>query len=239
MANKKLILGFSTGALYKTQIPQISREAVRLIKDLSCQALELGGQRKDRIPALNDLKPADVADFSFLSLHTADDVIYGDNAETKEMLDAIQRAHDRLKFDNIIIHPDKIESWEIFQHYSLPLAIENMDHRKSMGRTIDDIEKILNFNQNFKLVLDLNHCYCNDKTMGLAQDFYQKFKDKIVQIHLSGFIELHDPLYRSQQKEILDAVPDKNLPIIIESTLNDVSELKLEYEYIKNYLETN
>ena len=39
-----------------------------------------------------------------------------------------------------------------------------------------------------------------------------------------------------KQKEIIDVIPDKNLPIIIESVCETTEEIKEEFKYIKNHL---
>lgn len=110
-----------------------------------------------------------------------------------------------------------------------------MDRDKSIGKTTNSLANILN-GKDFKIVLDINHCYTNDKTMKLARKFYKNFKNKIYEIHLSGYISLHEPLFKTRQIKILKAIPDNKLPIIIESECKSLDEVKKEYHYIKNYL---
>jgi hypothetical protein len=86
------------------------------------------------------------------------------------------------------------------------------------------------------MVLDLNHCFTNDPSMRLAAEMYAAFGKRISMVHISGFEKLHEPLSRTKQLEILTAIPDKNLPIIIESGCDNIEEAKKEYEYIKNFL---
>ena len=68
--------------------------------------------------------------------------------------------------------------------------------------------------------------------MALAKEFYDRFRGKIVQIHLSGYQGFHDPLFKTKQSEIIRAIEDLSVPIIIESIL-DPKELSAEIEYAK------
>ena len=67
--------------------------------------------------------------------------------------------------------------------------------------------------------------------MGLAKDFYSKFKDRIAQIHLSGYTGYHDPIFQTKQEEIIKAIQDFEVPIIIESVLAP-EDLEKERQYI-------
>ena len=90
-------------------------------------------------------------------------------------------------------------------------------------------------NLNWKLVLDVNHCFTNDATFALTRDFYQRLGDRIVQIHLSGFQTLHEPLFLTRQKEIVYNIENSTVPIIIESILAP-ADLEREREYILKVL---
>jgi hypothetical protein len=86
-------------------------------------------------------------------------------------------------------------------------------------------------------VIDINHCYTNDKTLKLLLNFYKNFKDRICEIHISGFIKLHEPLYITKQVKFLKSFPEiKNFPIIIESNCADKQEAAKELKYIKKLL---
>ncbi|MFH1427769.1 MAG: hypothetical protein ABIG60_04565 [Patescibacteria group bacterium] len=236
---KNILLGFSTGFFYKFGQP-MSREAILLCKKLGCQAIELCGVLPERINLLKNIKKNDLHKFKYISLHSSGLMKYKNNNKTKSMLDIIQEAHDKLNFNCVIIHPDLIEDWAVFKNYTFPLAVENMDRLKKSGKTPRSFKKIL-ANKKIKLVLDLNHCYTIDKSMKLAEKFYHNFKKQICEIHLSGYKnknELHVPLFKTKQNIILRAVKN-DLPIIIESTCENIIEAQKEYNYIKNYLIKN
>ena len=140
------------------------------------------------------------------------------------------------KFDirNIVVHPDTVVDWEVFLQYAdLPISIENMDDQKNFWKTIEDIASILE-KYDFGLTLDVQHCFTNDPSMQLAKDFHEKFSDRIVEYHLSGYDpeKLHYTLFKTEQDIIIDHVLLKDKPIILESCMENYDEGKMELEYV-------
>ena len=133
-------------------------------------------------------------------------------------------------------HPDIVDNWDIFDKYKMNWAIENMDSRKERFKTVEELAEFFGKKPGWKFVLDLNHCFSNDKSMKLASDFVDSLGDRIVEIHLSGYSGLHDPLFLTKQNFIIDYCKKSEAPIIIESVFDDVSQVQKEYDYIRNYL---
>lgn len=237
-----MLLGFSTGAFLKF-IQPASKKAIQLCRDLDCNAISLCiGDDLDSINFLKNIKKDDVKDFQFVSIHSPghDTMMAIDIKEQKRILDDFQKIYEKLNFDYLVLHPGEwITDWEIFSNYTFPIAFENMDWRHKIGADVESMKEILE-KKNFKMVLDLNHCYTHDKTMKLAKELYENFKDKIVHYHISGIEDdgenCHVPLYRSQKEIILNAISDLNLPIIIESACDNIEEAKKEMEYIREQL---
>jgi len=228
-----MILGFSSGCLFKTH-DGMAGETFDVFKKIGCNAIEIMCHDVADIPKLAEISLEDLRGFEHISLHAP---IFKDISaeELEKMLRHIETAHKIIGFAYVVVHPDKITDWKIFSDFSIPFAIENMDNRKETCRNVADLKKV--FEQvDMKMVLDVNHCFSNDPTMKLAGEFVEAFRERIVGIHLSGFETFHDPLYKTQQREIMDAVFDKNLPIIIESGCQSVDDVEKEYEYIKNNL---
>jgi len=221
-----MLLGFSTGCLYKTRKSIL--EIIKLIADIGCNAIELAFLDIDELNTLDDLIKGTFRAFEYVSFHApALDFIYQDEKVTKDLLDKIQRAYNNFNLEIVVIHPDRIASWEVFNNFSISPAIENMDNRKPVGKTVRSLQDLFN-RYEMDMVLDLMHCYTNDKSMNLARELSVNFKDKIKEIHLSGFDKHHAPLYKTKQTEIIEAIPDKNLPIIIESVNLHPNDLKRE-----------
>lgn len=223
-----MLLGFSTGVLHKTH-SSISREIFEIFRALGCNAIELTCRSEDDIlKLLREIKPADLGGFVHVSIHAPDVV-------TINTLELLQRAQEIFHFNLIVIHPDEIENWEIFSRFDLPLAIENMDWKSERGKYVDSLQVIFeNFDTN--MVLDVNHCFSNDPSMTLAGEMIKEFGSRISQIHVSGFETHHEPLFKTQQVEILNSIENRNLPIIIESECETIEDAKSEFEYVKKHL---
>jgi hypothetical protein len=224
-----MFLGFSTGSLHKVY-ENISKENFEVFRSLGCNAIEIYClDDKDLEKLILEIKPGDLGGFSYVSLHAP----MITNIETLELL---QKAHDIFHFNLVVIHPDEIESWNIFSKFTFPFAIENMDWKKEIGKYLESMQDIFS-KIDAPMVFDVNHCYTNDPSLRLAHDMAEMFKDKIKEIHLSGFEKYHEPLFKTKQLEILQAIPDKNVPIIIESECETIEDVKKELDYIKKFLE--
>lgn len=223
-----MLLGFSTGCLYQTH-PRISKETLSFFRLLGCSAIELMCRsEEDILKLITEITTDDFFGFEYVSLHSPDVV-------TVDTLELLQRAQDIFHFQAIVIHPDEIENWEIFSRFNLPISIENMDWRKERGKYVDSLQAIFE-KIDAKMVLDVNHCYTNDPSLLLAKQMTDEFGPRISQIHLSGFETDHQPLFKTKQVEIMNAIENKNLPIIIESVCETVEDVEAEFKYVKNYL---
>jgi hypothetical protein len=233
----KYLLGPSTGCLYKLGISLTDK--VKFIKSLGANAIELGFGHKDRLAPdqLSGLTSELLRNFDYVSVHAPSDHEYENNTETREILDKLSNINKNIRELNlVVIHPDKIKDYSVFRNYDLLFAIENSDTRKPFGQKPEELIPILKANPNFQITLDLNHVYGNDRSMSLAKDFYKKLGNKIAEIHLSGYVTHHDPLFKTKQIEILNALKNLENPLIIESPVNSTKELKKEYLYVKNNL---
>ncbi|KKP77956.1 MAG: hypothetical protein A2271_01380 [Candidatus Moranbacteria bacterium RIFOXYA12_FULL_35_19] len=227
-----MLLGFSSGCLYKTQ-KNVSREIFDIIRNTGANAIEVMCRFDDSIEKLLDEFPCDYfSGFNYVSLHAPKMIMRG----TKETFSLIEKVQNKFNFNLIVFHPDEITDWDVFKNSKIPIGFENMDNRKKSHKTLADMKKAFEIIPNAKFVLDVNHVFTNDRTMRLAKDFIINFSDRLAEIHLSGFETLHEPLFKTKQKEIIDVIPDKNLPIIIESVCETTEEIKEEFKYIKNHL---
>lgn len=226
-----MILGFNIGRLGKPSPSFYSQ--------LGCNAIEINLGRIDdveRYERMKNLTAEELAPFEHVSLHApVGKISYGKNDVAKRVLDDIQGMYERLRFKHAVVHPHMVEDWSVFKNYSFPVATENMDDKKEVGRTVESLKEVFS-KADILMVLDLNHCYVNDRTIQLAADMYAEFKDRVVQIHLSGFKTFHEPLCQTKQVEIIEAIPNKDLPIILESSVTSEEEVRAEYEYVKENL---
>ncbi|KKQ80783.1 MAG: hypothetical protein UT02_C0002G0008 [Parcubacteria group bacterium GW2011_GWC2_38_7] len=72
--------------------------------------------------------------------------------------------------------------------------------------------------------------------MDLTYEFWDKLGSRIKYFHLSGFLTLPDPLYKTKQNQLIDFVESKNVPVIIECMLDTPEEMETEWHYIMDNL---
>ena len=227
--NKRLI-GFSTEFLWHTH-PRVSIKTIQACKNIGCNAIELSCRADKEFELMDMLEKDDLNGFDFISFHAPVKI------ENPDILDKIQSFHNKFNFDKITIHPDNIKNWDILKSYNMPFSIENMDNRKTTGRTLESMKEIMS-HSDYKVVLDINHIYLHDSSLKLAEDFWEEFKDRISHFHLSGcggtYVSL--PLIMTRQDRFIDFIKNKDKPIIIESVCKDPDQAQKEFNYITNYL---
>lgn len=232
-----MLLGFSDGALHKNFTNRLDRYSPNYINSYFFNALEIHCQNEKTMDyIIYKLDKKLYVKFKYLSLHAPE--FYKKSEKNVTLLKKIRLIYNKLKIKNIVIHPNNLFDWDILDKFNdLPLSIENMDNDKKSFKFASDFEKIV-YKKKLNITLDLNHAHTNDFSLNLAKIFHKKFKDKIVEYHISGYNkkEKHIPLFKSQQLEILKSLKFKNLPIIIESSFENFSSLKKEYLFIKNNL---
>jgi len=227
-------IGFSHGVLYRI-LDVYSKKAIDTYKNCGANAIEICINKAAEFPKLSNIAE-DLKYFSYKSLHLPSDIKYKDDISTNHLLNELENIYKDLEIDLVLVHPDLVDNWKVFDRYKLNWAIENMDNRKEKYKTLDDIKNFFTIRPGWKFVLDLNHCYSNDTSMKLANDLINNFKSNIAQIHLSGYENYHEPLFQTKQNNILDYCKSIDDPIIIESTFDDINDVKKEYKYITSYL---
>jgi hypothetical protein len=229
-------IGFSTGFNFK-KIDPLQEIAVSNCLEVSANTLEVNCL--SGTGGLLDLGRL-IPKIEHLSLHGPGSVLKKITPKAiKEHFDTIEEFCKIYNPKCVVFHPNTIKDWTIFDDYSFPVAIENMDPNKSSGQTVDQVGEVLSKLKNGKFVLDITHCFSIDHTMKLADDFLGSFSDKLCEIHLSGWGgKYHVPIYESGQTIILEFASkiDSSIPIIIESFCS-VEQLKPEFDYIKGFFD--
>lgn len=223
--------------LFINQIDRFDNKFMDLYKSNKTNAIELNIHNEELINYLINYD-LELSQFEFISLH-APDLNFKNDDDARVLLSKLETITKKYKVSNIVFHPDKISNFDIFLEYpNLPISIENMDTQKKSWRTTEDIKKIFD-KYNFWLTIDLQHCFENDNTWKLALDFQEIFKDKIVEYHISWWEEkfLHYPLFKTNQDSIIETLKYKNIPIIIESTFENIGDHTKELNYIIKKLE--
>jgi hypothetical protein len=233
-------IGFGNGAFYSLGINDIERFSEKetdLFKvNGRSNAIELNCRNIEVLEyLLNEIPVERFSDFEYISLHAPYGIYQKDKASC-EVLDLIKKISEKWLIQNIIIHPNWIKDWEIFLEYQdLSLSLENMDSEEKLGGKVNDLEEIFSKYPFFKFTMDLQHCYCIDPSLKLVDEFYRAFKDRLVEYHLSGNSSeiIHAALFKyPDQSVIINSIPDKNIPIILESCFLDFDEAEKEFNYV-------
>ncbi|MBI2063607.1 MAG: hypothetical protein HYT65_01275 [Candidatus Yanofskybacteria bacterium] len=227
-------LGFSTGCLYRSGLSEVGR--LNFLRDIGCRTVELGFVKfKDFIGVeFWKLRASDLRGFDYVSLH-APVSNYGFNGDTVEIFQQINWLNSWRPLDLVVFHPDTVEDFSIFRKAEFKFAFENMDKRKKTFKSVKDMAELAGQFEDFKMVLDVNHALTNDPTLALTAEFYKELGDKIAQIHLSGYAGYHEPLFQTQQAEIIKSIRNPNVPIIVEGVLKP-EEVTMERDYILKVL---
>jgi len=230
-------IGFCHSVLFKIYNVYTEKN-IKLFLNCGCNAIEINCHHVKEIELINDILPF-IKDFNYISLHAPCDVRYDDNGETHTLLKKLETFYALANAQLIVVHPDLVDDWRVFNNSPMNWAIENMDNRKEHYKNVSDLKNFFLTNPSWNLVLDVGHCNDNDKTMILAGDLIAEFKDRIKEIHLSGYEVFHDPLYRTKQTDIIDYCHNLDVPIIIESTFtieDGLTGVEKEFNYITKNL---
>lgn len=225
-----MTLGLSTGIL--RDIFDL-KEILAFYKEIGCKVIELSPSHWKNVS--NDL----LKDFEYVSVHCGAEFLYTDDKETHNELKLLEEKHREVGFKCVVVHPNSVKNWNVLNKYNLPWAIENMDNTNNIGIKPEEILALVKEN-NFNVVLDLNHCFTNDHTMLLADQFFKVLGKRISELHISGYENntdqgRHLPLFLTKQSIIIEKA--KDLPIIIEMDSGTEDSVKKEFEFLKKALQ--
>lgn len=224
-------IGFSSGsiALDKFQV------AVDLLIKYGITSIELSNLREDEVPTFfNNLDNLELSKFQYISYHAPSRL---NELSEEKLLDYLHQI--KQKKWNIVVHPDIITNFEIWNSLGENLLIENMDKRKSIGRTMSSLESIFEKLPNANLCFDIAHAYQIDSTMIEAIKILKRFKNKIKQIHISSLNSesKHEALTMHSMfnyKFLMDNI-NISIPFIIESCIYK-NQIPSEYEKVKKLI---
>jgi hypothetical protein len=183
-------LGASTGYMedLRHDWPALVEQAL----ETSSFAVELAALSEHELPGLLAfLADAPPLPFRYLSVH----------APTKHLRmsdDELVTALTQLPpwVDAIVVHPDVIEDVAAYRRLGSVLVVENMDPRKSAGRTADELEALLTALPEAGFCLDVAHAAAVDPLLDVANDLLDRFGGRLRHLHISSLDEdhHHEPL---------------------------------------------
>ncbi len=205
-------IGFSTGSL----APGNTRLALQLLRLHHTTAVELSALRTSEMEeVLQVVREVKLDQFRYISFHAPSKW----NGMSER--DFLNEAQDILHRGwPIILHPDAINEWEAWQKLGSQVVIENMDGRKPVGRTVEELTPIFDRLPLARFCFDVGHARQIDPTMKLAQELLEAFGSRLSEFHVSDVNEqfAHVRLGRESMQSysaLLKQFP--HVPIILET----------------------
>lgn len=170
-------LGFSTGALAKGDFQRgllLQRGNPRV------RAVELSALRDHELPALAlAAATLELGDFEYVSVHAPSKLGTKSEQETFEQLSSLPPQWP------IVAHPEILLTPPLWRSLGRRLCLENMDNRKTRGRTLAEMRELFEEYPEASFCLDVGHARQIDPTMAVALRMLLEFGDRLVQLHVS------------------------------------------------------
>ncbi|HXI12372.1 MAG TPA: hypothetical protein VNM92_06970 [Thermoanaerobaculia bacterium] len=222
-------IGFSTGALAKGDF----RSALQMNHDssLGADAIELSALRDRELATLIDAVPTlGLSAFQYVSFHAPGRL---ENLSEKAVVDALSLLPSKWP---LVVHPELLATPELWRPLGERLCIENMDNRKSFGRTLDEMRELFDSFPDATFCLDVGHARQVDPSMDGTLAMLRELGPRLKQLHVSdvGSDGEHMRLGTSAATafaEIALHVP-LGCPIIIESVITSVSGMAAELDAV-------
>lgn len=224
-------IGFSTGALAGANFPQ----ALMMLQREPVDSVELSALRYPELrPLLSALSGLDLGKYRYISFHAPSSFTSDQEVEVIDLL------HRYVPQDwPIILHPDTIHNPALWRSFGAQLAIENMDRRKPIGRTVQELDFVFSLLPQARLCFDIGHARQCDTTMTEAYRILRAFSGRLCQLHLSevNASSRHDPLSFAAIlafREVASWIPEW-VPVLLESRVSP-NQIKPEMERAKRAL---
>jgi hypothetical protein len=170
-------IGFSTGALAKGDFAL----ALSMQRGLSrINAVELSALRDHELQTLvNAIASIDLHAFTYVSFH-APSKLHTLNEEAVFAL--LRRLPESWP---IVVHPEILRTPSLWRQLGKRICIENMDNRKTTGRTVGELSALFEVLPEATFCLDLGHARQVDPTMASALLMLRQFGERLRQLHVS------------------------------------------------------
>ncbi len=208
-------IGFSTGALAKGDFVR-GLDLQRPHKQI--RAVELSALRDHELPVLARAAAAlDLGRFEYVSFHAPSKLTSLDEGAVFGMLASLPSEWP------IVVHPEIIRTPSLWRSLGSRLCIENMDNRKTFGRTTAELRELFRQFPEATFCLDVGHARQIDPTMAVALLMLFEFGSRLRQLHVSevGSRGEHLPLgtlSRWAYERVAPHVPE-DCPLILESVI--------------------
>ncbi len=206
-------IGYSTGALARSNV----HSAFDLLAFRGTGAVELSALRAHELaPLLQAIPDLPLDPFSHISVHAPSSFTAAQEPEIAAALLPLARAGWL-----VVVHPDTLHDPRRWRRFGAQLCIENMDVRKPVGRTVQELLPVFAGLPRASFCFDVAHARQCDPTMGEAMRLLQAFGDRLAEVHVSELdaqsrhVRL-TPAGIGAYQSLADLIP-LHVPVIIEA----------------------
>jgi hypothetical protein len=199
-----------------------------MVQSHKLDAVELSALRQpELIPLLDSLDSLDLSAFSYVSIHAPSQF----ELNSEEALWG--RVHRELSRGwPIVVHPDALTDMGLWREFGPLLCIENMDKRKPIGRTMEELGRVFTSLPEASFCFDIGHARQCDPTMTEAVLILRAFGSRLREVHVSevNTRSKHDTLsYTSilAFQQIAHLIPE-NIPLILETPVDNEGQMAEE-----------
>jgi hypothetical protein len=225
-------IGFSTGALAYADF----RLGLAMTQSSpECSAIELSALRQPELmPLLGSLDALDLSRFTYVSIHAPSQFQPDWEAEAaKRLLLELDRGWP------IVVHPDVLTDMALWREFGALLCVENMDKRKPIGSTAEELARIFDQLPEAALCFDIGHARHVDPTMTEAYLILRDFGSKLRQVHVSevNTRSKHDRLSYTTIlafQQVAHLIPEE-VPLILETPVT-LEEMRQEVGKVREAL---
>jgi hypothetical protein len=225
------MIGFSTGALAFGDF----RRALNMLRPHALRAVELSALRLPELdPLVSAVPNLDLSQFSYVAVHAPSQI--EPSAEEHVVRSLMEFASRQW---SIVVHPDAIHNYALWRSLGRWLCVENMDKRKPVARTVDELEIVFDKLPEAGFCFDVGHARQVDTTMTEAYFIVRTYASRLRQVHISevNTRSKHDRLSYSSImafQRLAEFIPE-DVPLIIESVI-DESEIEPELQRVEEAL---
>jgi hypothetical protein len=200
-------------------------------------AVELSALRQDELmPLVMQLGELDLTSFDYISFHAPSSIEQSFELKALELLEEVA-----ARKWPIIVHPDAMHTPSDWNRLGECLCIENMDKRKAVGQTAQDLKRYFDLLPKASLCFDIGHARQVDPTMSEAAAILRSFRGRIRQLHVSevNTQSKHDALSLESIlafQKVSHLIP-VDCPAILESRVEE-SQIEEEIQNVLKSLST-
>jgi hypothetical protein len=188
--------------------------------ETSSFAVELAALSETELPGLLAFfDGAPPLPFRYVSVHAPTKHLQMSDAELVDAL--LQRLPGWV--DSVVVHPDVIEDVAPYRALGALCVIENMDTRKQVGRTADELEGLFRALPEAGFCFDIAHAAAVDPSMAEAHALLDRFGGRLRHLHVSSLDEdcHHEPLTVADETAWTPVLRRcRDVPWILEAPLN-------------------